>query len=84
MENIFKYADLKNTEHPVKISIDINNDELKFAIYNRKIRSRRPIASHGVGLKNLKLRLDAYYLDVHEIQIIETADDYTFNLQITL
>jgi two-component system LytT family sensor kinase len=84
VENIFKYADLKNIEHPVKISININNNELKFTIYNRKIRTRKPVSSHGIGLKNLKLRLDAYYLDVHKIQIIETADDYTFNLQITL
>ncbi|QNK63726.1 histidine kinase [Pedobacter sp. PAMC26386] len=84
VENIFKYADLKNTEHPVKINIEINNNELQFTIYNRKIRTRKPIHSHGIGLKNLKLRLDAYYLNTHEIQIIETADDYTFKLQITL
>ncbi|KIO78081.1 hypothetical protein TH53_05675 [Pedobacter lusitanus] len=84
VENIFKYADLKNAEHPVKINLEINNNELQFTINNRKIRTRKPIPSHGLGLKNLKLRLDAYYLDAHEIQIIETADDYTFKLQITL
>jgi len=84
VENIFKYADLKNKEHPVKISIDINHNELQFTIYNRKIRTRKSLPSHGIGLKNLKLRLDAYYLDVHEIQIIETADDYRFKLQIIL
>ncbi|MBB5620539.1 sensor histidine kinase YesM [Pedobacter cryoconitis] len=84
VENIFKYADLKNTEYPVKINLEINNNELEFTINNKKIRTRKPIQSHGVGLKNLKLRLDTYYLDVHEIQIIETADDYTFKLQITL
>jgi len=84
VENIFKYADLKNAEHPVKISLELTHNELQFCIYNRKIRTRKPISSHGVGLKNLKLRLDAYYLNAHEIQIIETADDYTFKLQITL
>jgi len=84
VENIFKYADLKNTEYPVKINLEIKNNELEFTINNRKIRTRKPIHSHGIGLKNLKLRLDAYYPDAHEIQIVETADDYTFKLQITL
>ncbi|MBB5637923.1 sensor histidine kinase YesM [Pedobacter cryoconitis] len=84
VENIFKYADLKNVEHPVKINLDINENKLQFTIYNRKIRTRKPIPSHGIGLKNLKLRLDSYYSDAHEIQIIETADDYTFKLHITL
>ncbi|WP_367868097.1 sensor histidine kinase [Pedobacter sp. WC2423] len=84
VENVFKYADLKNTEHPVKINLELNNNELQFTINNKKIRTRKPIQSHGIGLKNLKLRLDAYYPDTHEIQIIETADDYTFKLQITL
>ncbi|RAJ35551.1 histidine kinase [Pedobacter cryoconitis] len=84
VENIFKYADLKNPEHPVKINLEINDNELQFTINNRKIRTRKPIPSHGIGLKNLKLRLDAYYPDNHEIQIIETAENYTFKLQIIL
>lgn len=84
VENIFKYADLKNNEHPVKISMEINDNDLRFIISNKKIRTRKPFPSHGLGLKNLKLRLDAYYLNAHKIQIIETADEYTFNLQITL
>lgn len=84
VENIFKYGDLKNDEHPVKINLDISSNELEFTISNRKIRTRKPIQSHGIGLKNLKLRLDAYYPDTHEIQIIETAENYTFKLQITL
>lgn len=84
VENIFKYADLKNAEHPVKINVEINNNEMQFTINNRKIRTRKPFQSHGVGIKNLKLRLDAYYPESHEIQIIETADNYTFKLQITL
>lgn len=84
IENIFKYADLKNTEHPVKINIEIIDNDLRFLISNKKIRVRKHLPSHGLGLKNLKLRLDAYYLNAHKIQIIETADEYTFNLQITL
>lgn len=84
VENVFKYADLKNTEHPVKINLELNNNELQFTINNRKIRTRKPIHSHGIGLKNLKLRLDAYYPNAHEIQIVETPDDYMFKLQITL
>ncbi|MBB6501565.1 sensor histidine kinase [Pedobacter cryoconitis] len=84
VENIFKYADLKNYENPVKINLDIDDNKLQFTITNRKLRTRRTVMSHGLGLKNLKLRLDAYYLDNHHIQIVENADTYSFKLQITL
>jgi len=84
VENIFKYGDLRNAEHPVKIDLDISGNHLRFASRNRKIKSRKAVSSHGIGLKNLKLRLDAYYLDAHQISIVEDEENYIFELQITL
>jgi len=84
VENIFKYADLKNIKHPAKIDLDIKDNNLHLLISNKKLKSMRSVSSHGVGLKNLKLRLDAYYPDQHKIQISETTDNYVFELQISL
>jgi len=84
VENIFKYADLKNIIHPVKINLDIKGNQLQFKISNKKLSKRSAVKSHGVGLKNLKLRLDAYYPNAHNIQIAENDDSYIFELEITL
>jgi two-component system LytT family sensor kinase len=84
IENIFKYGDLRNTDHPATIDLVIDEHHLHLKSNNRKLKSRRHIPSHGVGLKNLKLRLDAYYSQAHYIQVSENEDDYIFELQITL
>lgn len=84
VENIFKYGDLRNADHPVKIDLDITGNRLFFSSRNRKLKSRSAAGSHGIGLKNLKLRLDAYYSDAHQINIMEDEENYIFELQITL
>jgi two-component system LytT family sensor kinase len=84
VENIFKYGDLKNANHPATIDLSIRENRLHLTSRNRKLKSRKHIHSNGVGLKNLKLRLDAYYSDAHHIQISEIDDDFIFELQITL
>lgn len=84
VENIFKYADLRNSEHPAKINLDIKENILYFTINNRKLKARRAVSSHGVGLKNLKLRLDAYYPNAHQLTITDIDDRYIFELRITL
>lgn len=84
VENIFKYGDLKNADHPVKINLEMQGNKLNFVTSNKKLKSKRHIASHGIGLKNLQLRLDAYYPNAHHIQITNSEDEYIFELQITL
>lgn len=84
IENIFKYGDLKNVEHPATIQLNIENNHLHLRSSNRKLRSKRHIPSGGVGLKNLKLRLDAYYSDAHNIKVSENEEDYIFELDLTL
>lgn len=85
VENIFKYADLKNPDQPAHIELSIIANQLTFRISNKKLKSRkRGIVSNGVGLKNLKLRLDVYYPEAHNLQITDNEDDYTFELELRL
>jgi two-component system LytT family sensor kinase len=84
VENMFKYGDLKNISHPATIDLVIRENQLNLTSRNRKLKSRKLIPSNGVGLTNLKLRLDAYYSDAHHIQVSEDDEDFIFELQITL
>lgn len=84
VENIFKYADLKDPAFPAKINIEIQDNELYFSITNRKLKSRRAINSQGIGLKNLQLRLEVYYADAHQVTVSQDEENYNFELQLTL
>ncbi|WP_185960592.1 sensor histidine kinase [Pedobacter westerhofensis] len=84
VENMFKYGDLKNISHPATIDLVIRENRLHLTSRNRKLKSRKHIPSNGVGLKNLKLRLDAFYSDAHHIHVSDNDDDFIFELQITL
>lgn len=84
VENIFKYADLKNPDYPAKINVEIRDNQLFFSISNRKLKSRRAVSSQGIGLKNLQLRLEVYYANAHEVKVSQDNENYNFELQITL
>lgn len=85
VENIFKYADLRNADYPAKINVEITENRLYFSSNNKKLKARRAVSSHGVGLQNLKLRLEAYYgSDGHDLHIEDTIDNYIFKLEINL
>lgn len=85
VENIFKYADLKDPEQPANIDLQLVDNLLNFRISNKKLKTKRKtIVSNGIGLKNLKLRLDVYYPGAYTLDITDNEDSYTFELQLTL
>jgi two-component system LytT family sensor kinase len=81
VENIFKYADLLNTTNPAKISIQIIENTLIFCTYNLKRKSVQ-FDSHGIGIKNVKSRLDAYYQ--YELIIDDSEFEYKLTLKVNL
>jgi len=84
VENIFKYAHLKDNSYPAVIKLDIQENHLYFMIKNKKSKGKRHNVSSRIGIKNLKLRLDAYYLNRYHLEIDDREDDYQFQLHLTL
>lgn len=84
IENVFKYADLKDADYPAEINLEIKENHLYFVVKNKKLKRKGAVISNSIGIKNLKLRLDAYYADQHHLEITYNEDNYKFELQITL
>jgi two-component system LytT family sensor kinase len=84
VENVFKYANLKDVEHPAEVKLILEGSRLKFTIHNKKLKSRKLIVSKGIGLNNLKSRLEAYYPAKHEIEILEDEEVYSLKININL
>jgi len=83
VENLFKYAVLTEEKQPAQIRIEMKNGTLDFFTHNRKRRSRT-FPSLGIGIQNVKTRLEANYPGRHLLCIEEEHDFYIVHLTIEL
>jgi len=83
IENVFKHGVVSEFESPVKINIRINNSELKFDIRNKKSRLNKDESS-GIGLSNVKRRLDLLYPGDYVLNIEEDSETYYCTLSLIL
>ncbi|WP_321978134.1 sensor histidine kinase [Aureibaculum sp. 2210JD6-5] len=82
VENAFKHGSLINGFLQIKIVINFSNDTLNFAIKNTALQDKTKQENAGIGLKNIKKRLDILYLDNYTLIITEKENWYNVNLTI--
>lgn len=83
IENAFKHGELGNPEHPMKISLDISEyqETMMFTVSNQKKLGPKD-HSHGIGLENIRRRLQLVYGSEASLESTETADAYSITLNI--
>jgi len=81
VENAFKHGDLKNPAYPIEIKVNVKNGKLYFYCRNRK-RSGPKQLSTGIGLENIRKRLDLAYGDAYKFTVKDETDFYTTELNI--
>jgi LytS/YehU family sensor histidine kinase len=87
LENAFKHGVINN--HPeawVNISIQIKGTECVYRVENSKIPFSKPEAEHksGIGLQNVKRRLELSYPGKHSLTVENRKDRYSVQLNIQL
>jgi sensor histidine kinase YesM len=84
VENAFKHGASQMTEQPwISLTIDTSNDELWMKLINGKpstIVKKAP----GIGIANVRKRLDLLYHGAYELQINEEEEMYIVNLKLKL
>ena len=75
VENAFKHGNLKDGYLTINIDVNLKNDELHFSIQNTVKQELGNNKNQGIGLKNIKKRLDLIYPDRHDLSI-ETKDGW--------
>lgn len=83
VENAFKHGVASDPEHPIQINININNNKLLFDIHNKKSLLNKDESS-GIGLSNVKRRLDLLYLHQYDLQVQEDDDFYYCRLSLKI
>lgn len=83
IENAFKYGvDYKKPSF-VDIKFDVSDDKLKFNIRN-SIHKTGDLQNPGIGLKNIRERLDLLYPGSYNLEIASEDDIFNLDLRIRL
>ena len=81
VENAFKHGDLNNQEAPIEINVQVKGNKLKFSCRNKKKTGPKELST-GVGLDNIRKRLDIAYGDNYHLDIKDEPGFYTTELTI--
>ena len=86
IENAFKYVGHEDQKHDsVEISLKKEEDRLLFRIYNTKEPvDRKPILHRGIGITNVKRRLELLYPDKYSLDINNNDKFYEVNLNLSI
>ncbi|HMI06370.1 MAG TPA: histidine kinase [Flavobacterium sp.] len=85
VENAVKHSvDISGKESYINISIEVENKKLYFVCRNSK-NPDYPVSGQnhsGLGLANIKRRLELLYHDTYCLEVTSTEKEYTINLTI--
>lgn len=81
VENAFMHGDLKNPNHPIDIKLEVKGGKLYFYCRNKKRVGPKQLST-GIGLDNIKKRLDLAYGNSYQFSVKDEPDFYTAELNI--
>jgi sensor histidine kinase YesM len=86
IENAFKHGVLINNTSPIDISIAVNDKVLLFTCENKNYSFVKKMENDksGIGLENVKRRLELVYPARHELMIKSDEDQFRVELKIDL
>jgi LytS/YehU family sensor histidine kinase len=79
VENAFKHGDLKSSEYPINIKLDITDQQICFYCSNKKNSGPKELST-GIGLENIKKRLDLAYGNQYQLKIKDEGNMYSTEL----
>lgn len=79
VENAFKHGVITNPEKPIQIKIDIDPTAMRFLMSNQKNHDLKD-KTGGIGLGNVKRRLELLYPNQHTLDIKDEIDTFTIEL----
>ncbi|QKZ12461.1 sensor histidine kinase [Spirosoma sp. KUDC1026] len=83
VENAFKHGDLTDPNHPLVLDLSVQNGRLRFDTLNKKA-IRQTDAVGGIGLANVRRRLQLLYPNRHTLRITDEPGSYACSLELSV
>lgn len=85
-ENAFKHGSSRIIDQPwISLSITIDEKIIRLKVVNGKASSHTsPVATSGIGINNVRKRLELIYPNRHVLEITDEEDVFIVNLKIEL
>lgn len=84
IENAFKHVSHhREGDNRISIEISTNNDDINLMVLNTKDSRKREGVAGGIGLKNLKRRLELQYPERHILYIDDQRKEFLASLQLS-
>jgi two-component system, LytTR family, sensor kinase len=83
IENAFKHGLVTDSKTPINIQIEIIGSQMHFLLENFKNTYQKDV-SGGIGVQNVKKRLDLIYGDSYTLRTTDTKDRYIVDLNLPL
>ena len=86
VENAFKHGVSLKNRSPIDIELEVTNKNLLFTVKNNinKLRHDRDNEHSGIGLQNVRRRLELLYPGKHSLDIKNSGDIFEVNLKLKL
>ncbi|RZL06035.1 MAG: histidine kinase, partial [Pedobacter sp.] len=81
VENAFKHGQVLDMDHPLTIELDCSENELLFKVANKIARQQKD-KDGGIGLENVRRRLELLYPGLYEWNIQSTDEHFEILLKI--
>ncbi len=78
VENSFKHGVIQNGTLKINIELFCKNDSIHFSIWNTT--KKQEDSNKGIGLENIKKRLDLLYPNQYDIKILEENSNFKVDL----
>jgi LytS/YehU family sensor histidine kinase len=81
VENAFKHGDLKNQDYPIDIKLNVDGNKFYFYCRNKKKSGPKELST-GIGLENIRNRLELAYGANYNFRVKDEPEFYTTELTI--
>ncbi len=85
VENAFKYGISTKEKTSIVFHLKTSDKKIIFSASNKIIHNESALKdTTGIGINNVKRRLELLYPDKHELQIFNTGENFSVKLEITI
>ncbi|MEQ9167367.1 MAG: histidine kinase, partial [Fulvivirga sp.] len=84
IENAFKYGVSTQEKTDIDIAINTTEQAFEFHISNKIMEDNEAISSNGIGLKNVRKRLELLYPGMHNLNIVQQNGFYKVSLKLDI